>query len=103
MNKYPVIYQGKEYEVRWCKEILDYINVYEVLPRKFFKYKELKAFYTHAIHELYDLKTDDEDLYIKEAQYAVKMALEEIETDNKLKILEETQKQKLQEWNGVIE
>ena len=104
MNKYPVIYQGKEYEVRWERDsFLSYIRVYEVLPRKIFKYKKLNSFYTNAIHALYDLKLDDEDLYIKQAQYAVKMALEEIETDNKLKILEETRKQKLEEWDGVIE
>lgn len=104
MKKYPVIYQGKEYEVRWEHDsFLSTISVYEVLPRKIFKYKKLSSFYIHAIHALYNLKLDDEDLYIKEAQCAIKMALEEIETDNKLKILEETRKHKLEEWNGVIE
>lgn len=103
MKKYPVIYQGKEYEVRWEKDsFLSTIRVYEVLPRKFFKYKKLNSFYTHAVHALYDLKFEDEDLYIKEVQCVIKMTLEEIETDNKLKILEETRKQKLKEWDGVV-
>lgn len=104
MKKYPIFYQDKEYEVRWYNgSILDTISVYEVRPQKFFKYKELDTFYTHAIDDLYDLSSDDEDLYSKQAMYAVKLALDEIEATNRFKTIKETQKQKLQEWNGVIE
>jgi hypothetical protein len=116
MKKYPVIYQGKEYEVRWDQEIccgivLDsIITVYEVVPYTSFfmhkekiKYKKLDTYYAHNLNELYDLNPNAEDLYIKQAEYSVLTFLQKIEKDKQQKALEETKKQKLKEWNGVIE
>jgi hypothetical protein len=104
MKKYPVYYKGKRYEVRWhCERIVKTISVYEVLPRKFFKYKDLGTFYLYAIHELHDLDLNDENLHIKEAKHAVQMAIKKIEEERRLKVLKETRKQKLQEWDGFIE
>lgn len=104
MKKYPVIYKNKEYEVRWHNgSCIDTISVYEVRPQKFFKYKELATYYTCAINELYDLKLNDENLYVDQAMFAVIRTLQEIEEENRKKILKESQKQKLEKWNGVVE
>ena len=116
MKKYPVIYQGKEYEVRWeqevcCGVVLDAkIVIYEVVPYTSFfthkkknKYKRLDAYYACNLNELYDLSPNDEDLYIKQAKYAVLAFLQEIEAEKQQKALEDAKKQKLKEWDGVIE
>ena len=109
MKKYPIYYQGKEYEVRWERETYCGVPlgviliVYEVLPRKFFKYKKLDEFYVYKLNDLYDLKAKDEDLYIKQAMSAVKLALQEIEIKKEIENLVSTQEQKLAKWNGVIE
>lgn len=106
MKKYPIYYKGKKYEARWNNEgFIETISVYEVLPRKIFKYKDLGTFYLHAIHELYDLDLEDDNLnlHVLEAKHAVCMALEEIEKERRLKVLKETRKQKLQEWDGFVD
>ena len=116
MKKYPVIYQGKEYEVRWEQEVCCGITsdtkivMYEVVSYTSFfthkkknKYKRLDAYYACNINELYDLSQNDEDLYVKQAKYAILEFFKEIEEDKQQKVLEESQKQKLEEWNGVIE
>lgn len=103
MKKYPVIYKNKEYEVRWYGSLIDEIAVYEVRPQKIFKYKELATYYTYAINELYDLKLNDENLYVDQAMFAVIRAIQDIEEENREKALAETQKQKLEKWNGIIE
>lgn len=115
MKKYPVIYKGKEYEVRWeeetyCGMIYDYtIAVYEVKPYTSFfthknklKYKKIDSYCSSIINKLYDLDTDDEKLYIKQAMYTVATVLADIEEETRKKSLKETQEQKLQEWDGII-
>ena len=109
MKKYPIYYQGKEYEVRWenetyCGTLIDEaVVVYEVLPRKILKYKKLDEFYTRVLNDAYDLTTDDEDIYIQQATCAVELTIKAINIKKKVKSLKETQKQRLQEWDGVIE
>ena len=96
MKKYPVIYQGKEYEVRWedetyCGVVFDYIiAVYEVIPytsffthKKKLKYKKIDSYYSSVLNKFYDLNQDDEDLYIKQAKCVVSIIFEEIEKKEK--------------------
>ena len=110
MKKYPIYYQGKEYEVRWEREtycgtlLEEIVVVYEVLPRKFLKYKKkLDEFYVRVLNDSYKLQTDDEDLHIKQAMCAVELAIKAINRKKEIKIRKEIQKQRLQEWDGVIE
>ena len=112
MKKYPVIYKGKEYEVRWEERIVDYrcrpkaLVIYEVTASKILKRKKYKYVYMEYRSELFcyaHLQKDDPDFYIKEVKRLFEF-YEEYEKEKREKeMIESNKKKALAEWDGVID
>ena len=112
-KKYPVTYREKEYEVRWEKELWDYLRIYEVKTYKFkildlLKITKLKLVYNICEADiknyLFDngVKDNDPNYFIKEIEalfefyeYSNRREIEKAETDIK-------QKKALEKWDGII-
>lgn len=108
MNKYPVIYKGKEYEVRWEDEFIRKISIYEA--RKIFGIKYFKNIYTEPIaivdkyiKEFFRISNDDPNYHIEEAKCLFYMMESKKEKEERQRIIKNMQKKELEEWNGVID
>ena len=107
MNKYPVIYKGKEYLVRWMQDDWDvsYLVVYEIKKVWKFKYpmKIYRVYECEIEKELNDrniYKNKVEPYYYKEQ---IQFLFRLIELHNYKNALEEERVTKLKEWDGIIE
>ena len=110
MNKYPVIYKGKEYEVRW--EIIGihkHLTIYEVKERNILNIIKRKTYirkyynYSFCVQELIAIPDDDPNYHIEEVKTLFKMwetELQEEENENNIK---RKKMQALAEWDGVID
>lgn len=113
MKKYPIIYKGKEYEVRWeqaslvCNTLYDSITIYEVqkikiLGIKIKRYIEKFSEYQHNIdNHIYPLS--NQNYYIEEVKTLFNIW--ELQTQEKRKKQEESvaKLRTLEEWDGVID
>lgn len=109
MKKYPVIYKGKEYEVRWNTVFyIDYLTIYEV--KKIFGIKYRKEIYSEEecdikkiLNNLDNFDEDDPNYYIEE----IKCLFIQMEIENAIykrqKQTKNKQEQVLKEWDGVID
>lgn len=109
IKKYPVFYQGEEYEIRIENgEISDYVYIYKVKKHHIFNIKITRHIQVYM--ELLDfivnynkiVKTS-EDYYVKIFETAFEMYLISIKIESKEKELKNKQLTALQEWDGIIE
>lgn len=105
MKKYPVIYKGKEYEVRWEEDTFSFLTIYEVKEIKIFKKIKFKEYiekyysFTSTVQELVTVSDDDPNYHIEEIKTLFKMWEELLSIENVI----EKQEQSLEEWDGVID
>lgn len=115
MKKYPVIYKGKEYEVRWTQASLvgstfyDSITIYEVKEINIFgikikRYKEKFSEYEHHIKELIDdILSTDPNYYIEEVKTLFKFWELCIKKEKEKQEISRAKIKSLEEWDGVID
>ena len=105
MKKYPVIYNGKEYEVRWSTLFyVDYLTIYEI--KKIFGIKYRTEIYSEKedtinkiLNNIDKSYKDDPNYYIEE----IKCLFRQVEIENDIYKTKSKQKQALKEWDGVID
>ena len=122
LKKYPVTYQGQEYEVRWevdsiyryCSDISNVTSLYlyKVDERKGFsrilgkkKYTEIYSSSKKVIDEYiagYIKKDNPELLLIEEVNVLFKSYISEQDIINKRELLKQIQIKELSEWDGII-
>ena len=107
MNKYPIIYKGKKYEVIWDEEMYRCISIYEekkILGIKYFKniYSEYVGIVDKYIEEINGISKDDPNYYIEEAKCLFSIMESEKEIKEKKERTKNIQIKTLAEWNGVI-
>lgn len=115
MKKYPVIYKGKKYEVRWTQiayiDRLIVYQVYKIFGIKFFERIYRMDEYDINFELMHESKADKSNLLPKETpEYRieqVKCLFRNMEKDlykiRKEQELKTQQKQALKEWDGVID
>ena len=110
MKKYPVIYKGKEYEVRWEEyygftELVIYevkiINIFGKLKTK--TYKEKFKEYEKVIKEFVSISSSDPNYYIEEVKELFKIWEADEHCKKYGEEIENNKKQALAEWDGVID
>lgn len=112
-KKYPITYREKEYEVRWEKELWDYLRIYEVKTYKFKFLESLKIKRRKLVYNICEadiksyliengVKDSDPDYLIREVEalfkfyeYSNRREIEKAETETK-------QSEALEKWDGVI-
>ena len=105
MKKYTVIYNGKEYEVRWSTLFyVDYLTIYEI--KKIFGIKYRTEIYSEKedtinkiLNNIDKSYKDDPNYYIEE----IKCLFRQVEIENDIYKTKSKQKQALKEWDGVID
>lgn len=105
MNKYPITYKGKTYEVRWEDRLCgNSIAIYEV--KHCFKFKFYKYIYVELerdINKHMTVRDSDPNYYIEQVKTLFKMW----EIDKAAKEYSNTIKDNkinaLKRWNGIIE
>ena len=107
IKKYPIIHEGKEYEVRWKtgERLYEIVVLYEVV-RTFLGFK--KYILKHARREMdlrwdNNLSTNDPELYIKEATILFKSWCNHMDYRKKEEQTKQAQLSALQNWDGIIE
>lgn len=112
LKKYPVIYKGKTYEVRWEKcGILNVLAIYEVTRKK--TLFGMKNKYKHVYSEIEDIiertlngkhiLSSSPKYFIAEINGLFKSWERYINARNKEKLIRTEQEIALTEWNGIIE
>ena len=124
IKKYPVFYQGEEYEIRIELEKIysvlgfylgRYIVIYKVTksPSRFFnkkqdkiklKYKKVCSVILDNIErEINKICPTDENYYIELFKYAFKRYISERDKEIAAKNIENKKLKALEKWDGVIE
>lgn len=112
MKKYPVIYKGKEYEVRWEFNIISTdLVIYEVktnyifgkIKRKTYKEKYRKNEMWVELEKETILSEKDPNYYIKEVKMLFKMWEAKLKEKEELEETYRIKEQALAEWDGVID
>ena len=106
IKKYPVFYNGEEYEIRIENEV--FVNIYKV--KKHYnifhieKIKYIKVYYDflNRIISSVSLTNADEDYYIKIFKTAFKLYLKSIKIKSEKEKRKNKQLTALQEWDGII-
>lgn len=116
IKKYPIFYQGKEYEIRiegFCGisgMLTDtyYVGIYEV-KKSYNKFRKEKTKYNCVFKDFLSNVTveshafiTEEDYYIKIFNTAFKMYLDHCQEKLEKEELKNKQLMALQNWNGVI-
>lgn len=115
IKKYPIIHEGKEYEIRWEKSIyrgidFDYINLYKVSKVGIFGLKIYTKVYSK---EEWDSKSDliiknriidskDPMYYVEQAKYVFNEYLRMQKVALEKEQIKQAQLLALSEWDGVI-
>ena len=115
LKKYPVIYNGKNYEVRWesitGNELSPIeLTIYKVTQKKrlFKTVKQYIPIYSEyqsviRVRIVYRYKNvNDQDLYINEVKALFDMYETDLGSVNKESVLEKQRKENLEKWDGVI-
>ena len=111
IKKYPVFYNGKEYEIRIEKPYLlnwdyrYYITIYKV-KKYFLCYKKYnRIFFESLDNVLRQSNADnfDKNYYIKLFKYTFKTYLDSIQWKLTKEEIKNKQLTALQEWDGIIE
>lgn len=109
MKKYPIIYKREKYEVRWESDLLfDCVTIYKedrILGIKYYKqvYSIDEHYLRIYLNEIGIYKEQNNNFYIDEVKYLFKLMEEDILAKELRVKREKTQKEKLKEWDGVID
>lgn len=122
IKKYPVFYQGEEYEIRVKLGKIyrpegyyygEYINIYKVIKYfpKFFNKKQEKIKYKKVYsvilddikYDIKEFKSSDENYYIKLFKHAFEKYMTECKVKNIINDTKDKQLAALEKWDGVIE
>lgn len=104
MKKYPVIYDGEEYEVRWKRDfLLPYIKM--KLYKKqgiLWSFRPICIVDEDALSNYYHIDCRDENYRIEEVKCLMTYYwFQKKETENKYNTIKK-QKEALRKWDGVI-
>lgn len=102
MKKYPVIYKGNKYEVRWEEDIYNCITIYEVKDGIFKRYKEIYSILEEIVIEVLYLSKNDPNYYIEEIKKAFEFWERRQKTQKEKELIEANKQKSLEEWDGVI-
>lgn len=109
IKKYPVFYNGEEYEIRIENgALLDYVYIYKVKKHYIFNIKITRHIQVYdvvldALVNYNKIAKTSEDYYIKIFKTAFEMYLRSIKIESEKKGLKNKQLAALQEWDGFIE
>lgn len=108
IKKYPVFYQGEEYEIRIEKPYTEYlifneyISIYKVTKRKNWFGKNKLIYELVKRYNMNEGNSDGEDYYIVLFKKAFYMYLKSLEYYREKEELKNKQLAALENWDGVI-